>query len=274
VETSLSACLPVPWSQADTGAVKIAGSAEFDGAVFTLEAAGTDIGGKSDESHFAFVPLSGDGALTARVLPQVSSQSSRMGIVLRESAAPSGPRVALLLTPVYPPGDHERPAWHAVLSVRTATGEEAAQGAASSPIESPAVTWGRLTGPFWLRLERAGNRFTASLSYDGTAWRVLGQLDAPLNQRLLAGIAACSGIPSITTTVRFDRIELAVSRVHAGPMPDGEPTSRCATILAKDHDVRFGAKSGGSRSVGHGGTRQAPVQSLRQRAPAAFRADA
>ena len=45
LQSGASAGLPGPWAQKDVGSVKVPGFTLFDGSTFTLEAAGTDIGG-------------------------------------------------------------------------------------------------------------------------------------------------------------------------------------------------------------------------------------
>jgi len=186
VETSMTAGLPAPWQHTDGG------SAMFDGSVFTLE------GG--DAFQFTYCAIAGNRVITARFVPQVSSQSSKMGLIMRAGAADS-PQVALLLAPTLRGADRERPDWHVSMMANGEVGRSPNLGA-------PYVTLGRLLQPCWLRLERSGNTFTGSISPDGEHWTKGGETTLALPAKLLAGLAASSSLEKITTTVQFDHVSL------------------------------------------------------------------
>jgi hypothetical protein len=187
METSMTAGLPSPWLHSGPGA------ATFDGNVFTLE------GG--DQLQFAYRRITGDRAITARFVPQVSAQSSKMGVVMRAGIAADSPQIALLLIPSFRATDRERPDWHASMIA----GEEVG---ASPGLGAPYVTWGRLMKPYWLRLERSGNQFTGFISADGESWTKVAETTAPLPSRILAGLAASSSLVKVTTTVMFDHVSI------------------------------------------------------------------
>jgi regulation of enolase protein 1 (concanavalin A-like superfamily) len=71
----------------------------------------------------------------------------------------------------------------------------------------PAVSWGRLTGYVWLRLQRRGNYFIGSVSYDGKTWKTLPDVVMPLNKKLLTGITVSSGMPK-STIIFFDNVSI------------------------------------------------------------------
>jgi hypothetical protein len=205
---SIGAGLPNRWTQADIGALSQAGGASFDGAVFTLEGAGTMAAGTNDACQFAGLRMEGDGAVTARFVPQTSSQFSRFGLVMRESTAPGAASVCFLICP-QAARDIEAPGWKARLFARTAPDTAATLQAASDQFAAPVVTFGRMTGPVWLRLQRTGDNFIGSTSTDGKSWTQVGPARVPLNRTLVAGLAVSSGIPKITTTVKFDNVSLS-----------------------------------------------------------------
>jgi hypothetical protein len=188
----------------------IGGSSRFHYGLFTLEAGGSDIGGTNDQFHLAHAALSGDGVITARYVPQISSQLTKLGLTLRDSPAADAPHVSLLLTPG-PTDDVEEPGWKAILSVRATPGANTTVSSATANLRAPFVTYGRLTGHCWLRLERAGNRFTGSISADGETWKPVGTVNQSLKSELLAGLAACSRIKA-TTTVKFDNVAVTGNR--------------------------------------------------------------
>lgn len=195
--------LPSPWSQPDIGTPEVRGFTRFDGSTFTLEAGGSDIGGKSNQFQFAYLPLSSNGAIVARYVPQTPSQFAKMGLMMRESESPESAMVALLITPEATT-DIEVPQWRLELLVRSGGGV-AISTAIGPALEAPFVTWGRLMAPFYLRLNREGNKFTGSFSADGSKWTEIGSTSMNTGPELVGGLAACSRI-KVSTTVMFDRV--------------------------------------------------------------------
>jgi hypothetical protein len=207
---SICAGLPSAWAHQDIGAVSAPGDASFDGDRFTLEGAGADIGGTNDQFQSAFTPLNGDSVMVARWVPQTSSQFSKFGLMMRETSAADAANVALLISPESG-RNVEAPGWQAQLTVREATGAASAVRATSEDFSGPMVTFGRLTGGCWLKLERSGNTFTGSISADGKTWTQVGAATVVLKHKLLAGLPVCSRLSGITTTAMFDNVTVTDS---------------------------------------------------------------
>ena len=197
--------LPKPWSHQDIGAVAAAGDANFDGEQFTLEGAGANIGGTSDECQYAFEPVSGDAVIVARFVPQTSSQFSKFGLMVRESSAADAANVSLLIAAETGDGI-EAPNWSVRLSSRGSDGANTTANNAGANLSEPTVTYGRLTGPCWLKLARSHDTFSGSISQDGKDWTPVGTVIVPLKRQVLAGLCACSRLRTITTTVNFDKV--------------------------------------------------------------------
>jgi hypothetical protein len=205
LSSGASAGLPRPWAPIDVGQVDVPGYTLFDGQTFTLEGAGSDIGGTKDQFQFACVPMSGDGAISARFVPQVPSQFAKMGLMMRENIAGDAAHVSLLIMPKAS-SDIELPAWSMRLIARRSAGAETTDTGSAASVKPPQMTWGRLMAPFWLRLERRGDSFTASISDDGRTWEQVGSLDVPLKKSIRVGLAACSRLTKVSTTVMFDNV--------------------------------------------------------------------
>lgn len=200
---TLSAGLPSPWQATDVGPITLAGHTRYDGKTFTLEGAGCARDAPADEFHFAALPFSGDGAITARFVPPPSSQFSQVGLTLR-SAAPDAPaQISLVLAPE-PKGEVEYPRWSVRLLARI--GSESHELGRSAPLPAPQVLHGRLQAPFWFRLTRTSDVVTGEISLDGTMWQPVATATLPLPPALHAGLTAASHVPEITTTVTFDHI--------------------------------------------------------------------
>jgi hypothetical protein len=205
LESGASAGVPGPWMQQDIGAVKVPGFTLFDGRTFTLEGAGTDVGGADDQFQFAYIPMTGDGTIIARFVPQVPSQFAKMGLMMRENIAADSAHAALLFAP-NASKDVELPAWSIRLTTRPSAAAETADSGSAFNLEPPCMTWGRLMEPYWLQLKRAGDTFTASTSPDGRTWTQLGTVNLSLKKNILVGLVACSRLTKISTTVMFDNV--------------------------------------------------------------------
>jgi hypothetical protein len=217
---SICAGLPKPWTHQDVGAVAAAGEASFDGVGFTLEGAGSGLGGTNDQCQFAFAPMQGDGAIIARFVPQTSSQFSQFGLMMRETSAADAAHVSLLLASE-PGGPIEEPLWDVRLTSRDAAGANTVVHHAGLNLPEPMVTYGRLTGCCWLKLARTGDTCTGLFSADGKTWTQVGTARVQLKRDLLAGLCASSRLATVTTTVRFDNVKTV--RAGAGPIPVGPP---------------------------------------------------
>src|SRR5205823_1755343 len=175
-----------------------------DGNLFTIEGIGMGLDSTNDETHFTYQSLMGDGAITLRFVPQPSSQFSKMGLMIREGLVTDAPHVSLLIYPGKS-GQIEAPNWHVRLLTRNAAGEKSEMKYASSVLAEPVVTFGRLTGYYWLRLQRRGNVFSGYTSYDGKTWMEAGNVSVPLNQNTFIGFSVASGMPN-STTIFFDNV--------------------------------------------------------------------
>jgi len=204
----ICAGLPQPWRQRNLGGEL--GGTGFDGSSFQLVGVGKEIGGTNDQCQFAFVPLAGDGSVTARFVPQISSQLSQFGLMLRAALAGDAAQVSLLFAPRFVEAGLERPSWHVALLTRAAPG--GAVGLAGPDVAAPNVAYGRLTQPCWLRLERRGDRFVGSLSPDGQTWSVVSEARVTLGGTLWAGLTACSGLTQLSTLVQFEQVTVTTKR--------------------------------------------------------------
>jgi hypothetical protein len=207
---SICAGLPKPWTHRDIGAVSVMGDANSDGNIFKVEGAGVNIGGTSDQFQFAFVPMFGDCTIVARFVPQTSSQFSKFGLMMREAPAANAANVSLLLGSESS-GQIEAPGWNVRLTSRDSAGANTIVLNVSRNFSEPTVTNGRLTGFYWLKLERSGSTFTGSISSDGKTWTQIGTATVALKRELLVGLQVCSRLAGITTMAMFDSVTVTNS---------------------------------------------------------------
>jgi len=138
-------------------------------------------------------------------VPQVSSQFSQFGVMIRDSLAADSAHVSLFFV-----ADHsresERPGWRAQLITRASSAATTTIAGTSALLGAPTVTYGRLMEPYWLRLARTGDTFAAAISTDGETWTPVATATVSLKKEILAGLPACSRLAGVTTTVKFDHV--------------------------------------------------------------------
>ena len=67
VASAQTSALPAGWADSDIGNPLVAGSAQSTSGTMTVRGAGADIGGSSDQFHFAYQAISGDADIRVRV---------------------------------------------------------------------------------------------------------------------------------------------------------------------------------------------------------------
>ncbi|MFG3288857.1 alginate lyase family protein [Streptomyces sp. NPDC048179] len=232
-----TAGLPEPWRTQDLGVVRTPGSARFDGERFVLEASGT-----ADTYRCVWLPLHGDGTVTARVVWPLSSQYAKIGVTLRESLDADAAHAAMLVQglPLH--------TWSGVWTVRaSARADVCATGStpvppsqqdaittnasfpisdlgalpeSATPLEAPYVEGAgdgyRLRAPYWVRVTRKGRRCTGAVSPDGVHWTRVGSTEVELGRTVYAGLVltSCLGVDedyAETGTGAFDNVRVVSS---------------------------------------------------------------
>ncbi|MHC4499220.1 MAG: LamG domain-containing protein, partial [Planctomycetota bacterium] len=140
------------WYQGQPAAV---GGISIDAATqtYTLTGSGEDIGGSSDEFHYAFKQLTGEGSITVKVESITETHSwAKAGVMIRETLEADSRYAMVVITP----------------SGRVAFGFRSSLGLNS---HSTHTTTGAVTLPYWIRLNRsANNLLSAEHSVDGITW--------------------------------------------------------------------------------------------------------
>jgi regulation of enolase protein 1 (concanavalin A-like superfamily) len=181
--------LPAGWQAGDIGEVGTAGSAGASGGVFTVSGAGEDVWGTADAFHYAYHPLSGDGAIAARVASVSGSEAwTKVGVMIRASTAPN--------------------AAHAFMLVSTGKGLAFQRRIADGTI-STNTSGGAGVAPAWVRLTRSGNSVTAFVSTDGVGWTLVGSDTISLPADALVGLAVSSHDSSRLATGLFDNVTIS-----------------------------------------------------------------
>lgn len=179
---------PAGWSCADVGAPAVAGGQSLTGTAWTVTGAGNDIWGTSDQFHFVWKQLPGNGSVRARVVSQQNTFPwAKSGVMLRQSTAPGSAYYAALVTPGH----------GIVVQYRTAQGAVAAM--ATSITGAP---------PAYLRVSVAGASFSTYTSADGVNWTLVTASTRSISMPgpLLAGMAVCSHQAGVAGQSVFDHV--------------------------------------------------------------------
>ncbi|HNS20843.1 MAG TPA: PA14 domain-containing protein [Sedimentisphaerales bacterium] len=161
----------------------------------TMLAAGADIWGTADQFRYVFQTLTGDGSIVARVASVGTGSNgwAKGGVMIRQSVDANSPYAIMALTGGSGNG--------ACFQWRTKAGGSAAAG------PNPAAA---VAAPYWVKLDRAANVFTAFMSADGVEWTQLGDpltMDAnDMADAVLIGLAATSHASGELRTFVFDSI--------------------------------------------------------------------
>ena len=204
--------LPAGWAGVDIGN-PTPGTSGFASGVFTSTASGSDIWGTADSFRFTHQSMAGDGQVTARVdALDLTDAWAKAGLMMRATLASNSP--------------------HAMVAVTGGNGlgfqHRTVAGGSSVHVAGPSGT-----APYWLRLVREGNLFTAFVSANGSTWSRVGSQTIVMPSTLFVGLAhtshrngvlgkasfsnvAVAGPPAPGPTVRYVKLE-ALSEVNGKP---------------------------------------------------------
>jgi hypothetical protein len=205
---SITTGFRINWKQSVIGGNEdLKDAAVFDGQQFTVTTKGMGIDSLHDQFKFIYTALNGDGMITFRYIPQISSQFTAFGLAIREGLADNAPQIVLIVKPESSE-QVEAPRWYTRLFFRDSAGNKVKTVASSPVLSDPVVTFSRLTGYYWLRLQRKGNEFSGYSSVDGKNWTKIGSVTSQTKKQLLAGLSVSSGSMVTPTTVSFDQVNL------------------------------------------------------------------
>ena len=180
--------LPSPWASQDVGGVGIAGNATHSDGVFTVTASGADIWGNSDQFHYVYQPLSGDGEIVARVASQENTHPwAKAGVMIRQNLLEGSPHAMMALTP----------------------GNGAAfQRRVTAGGSSTSTSGGIVTAPYWVKLVRAGTTITGYRSPDGITWTQVKSLTLAMSSDVYIGLALTSHDNALSCTATIDNVSV------------------------------------------------------------------
>ncbi|MBN1362773.1 MAG: hypothetical protein JW993_19400 [Sedimentisphaerales bacterium] len=152
---------------------------------------GADIWYTADQFRFVYKRLSGNGSITARVDSLVDThQWAKAGVMIRESLDPASAYALNLVSPRN----------GISFQYRSVTNGSAAT----------VGTQAGLAAPYWVRITRQGNTFTAEHSADGVTWApvtaIASTVDITMASDVYVGLAVCSVSTTVATGAEFSGI--------------------------------------------------------------------
>lgn len=179
---------------------KTNGSESTSSGDLTVQAKGGAVGGTADHFRFIEKPVTGDQETSVEVLSQSPQQPRpQAGIMVRQSTAPNSPFYAIF---AYPNNLNEgNPQPDVVFKYRSCFG--------CAMVEL--TKWYPAPQPVSFMLQRAGNLFSAGISFDGGTTYTLvpgSTADLDLPATTLTGLMASSSSTTTTATDTFTNLSV------------------------------------------------------------------
>lgn len=214
--------LPTPWLEADIGSPASAGSGSLSAGTFTVRGAG-DMGGNSDQLHYAYQRLSGDGY----VIAQVSTVLGKSALTSKGKLASSRPDKDLLASPLTSPlaaagvmirEDLSPNSKFADMVIRPGTGATFQYRLSTSyktyeqaPAEPAAINW--------IKLVRTRNTLSGYTSADGQQWTLVSNETIAMSADAYIGLAVSSNSSDLATST-FTNVVIPQNILHYGATVD------------------------------------------------------
>ncbi|NQV35224.1 MAG: discoidin domain-containing protein, partial [Phycisphaeraceae bacterium] len=217
----------MPWSHADVGSPDAGDAVTADGKIFQITGAGNDIWGTSDNFHYMFIPLDGDGAMSVLVTDNGTGANAwtKGGVMIRETLEGGSKNVFVAITG----GSGEG---------ATFQWRNAADAASASNRTKPAP----VAPPYWVRLVREGNTFSGYLSEDGETWYQEGaSQEIELADPVYIGLAVTSHQAGELRTFTFENVvgEGNAALADPGAASAPSPVNESSDVL-RDSSLTWG----------------------------------
>jgi regulation of enolase protein 1 (concanavalin A-like superfamily) len=178
-----------PWVSADVGSPGVTGTAYDSSGTFTVSGSGSDVWGTSDQFHYVYRPLGGDGEITAEVVSEANPLTAweKAGVMIRDTLDASSQQAFMAITP----GNG------AAFQYRTTAGGSSTNDNTTGPV-----------APYWVKLVRSGNTFTGYYSANGTTWTKEASATIAMSASVYVGLFVVSQSNTAASTVTFSNVSL------------------------------------------------------------------
>ena len=196
--TPLATSLPNLWMDQDVGVATLwsgdagdvgwPGSASYAAGTYTVTGSGIDVWNNADSFHYTYRGVSGDCTNIVQVTSlQNSDPWAKAGLMIRETLNQDSVNAFVTITSQN----------GSLFSTRTTTGATSSSSAGSG------------TAPYWVRLVRIGNVFTAYSSSNGSSWSQIGSaVTIPMATNVFVGLAVTAHNNTRTNIATFNNLNL------------------------------------------------------------------
>ena len=169
-------------------------------SVYTIRGNGADIWHSSDEFHYAYQRLSGDGVVLARVLSITNTHSwAKAGVMMRETLDAGSTFINMVVTPGNGTSFQRRPV-------------------ASRDCDHTTPNDG-FQVPAWVKITREGNMFRGYKSKDGKIWTFVGSQEIEMAEEVYAGLSVTAHHSGcLINTSKFDHV-IVSNQTDTMPVP-------------------------------------------------------
>ncbi|HEX4056334.1 MAG TPA: glycosyl hydrolase family 28 protein, partial [Tepidisphaeraceae bacterium] len=206
--------VPEGYADADIGSPATVSTTLFDPdtSLYSVIAAGTGIGGASDQFNFASTSITGDAIYFAKVTSLSTANTGAVaGVMFGDSTDTA---TSAFADAVVTPGSGVEFQW---------------RNSNSGTTGSASVTG--IAAPVYLEVVRSGSNFSAWYSTDGTSWTQIGTTQTIImSSTALVGLAVSSGTSSATSTATFSNFPGPT--LTAGPTASPQPVTGTTANLS------------------------------------------
>ncbi len=234
------AAMPAGWESQDIATT--GGSANESNGTWTVIGDGADIWGTSDAFHYAYVPLIGDGEITAHVVDNGTGSNTwaKGGVMIRETLDANSKHAMAVITDSEGGG----------IAFQSRPGT----GGASVSFHGDVTA----SPPHWVKLVREGDMITGYHSDDGVDWAeftdtspdgaMTNPIEVPMAEQVYIGLCITSHADGELRTYTMDNVSVKFPVIATKPDPaDGAihpdtwlSMSWRAGHTAVSHDVYYG----------------------------------
>lgn len=185
--------IPSPWKSVDIGAPAVPGGANFRDGEFAIVGAGHGIGGSSDQFHFVYQKLYGDGEIMGQYPGEsYGPYDGKGGLMFRQSLDSDAPDIFYYISGSSSGHGYE---------VRLTAGANAETNTISN------YQWYYPT--MWVRLTRTNNQFTLLIA-DGTLqWVTITSQHIEMQDPVYVGMAVSSSTNAFIQQSTFPQLQFA-----------------------------------------------------------------
>jgi hypothetical protein len=212
------------------------GTGEYDSelGVWVVRIKGGYLWDRKDSFHYLFDKLHGDGEVTVCIVgidsvpPNTLGWQTKVGVMIRETLAPGSKHSIVALTP--------RDGYTILFEHRPITDDESVYNFSTSLDGVNQDMF--FSFPFWIKLQRRGNRLRGYFSKDGFRWSQTGDEQIiDMAYTVHAGLAVTADPSGTTGIVTFDNMTV---KHWIETNPEGEIKSHSKNVAKEAYKVLLG----------------------------------